>query len=389
MWSSKRRNAQYVFFHKKEAHDWWLVICSIACGEQNGIMPAMKHITTIALDADDTLWGNEDIFVSAQQRYMELLAPYRADWDAQELYDTEQRNLAYFGYGIKGFTLSMIETAIQITDGKVSGHDIGHIIAIAREMVHAPIALLPTVAETVAHWSTQYRLMVITKGDLFDQESKVARSGLADYFRHVEVVSEKHPASYERILIVSEGSKTEPNYFREIRTAYRLHTANVEVHPSELGTAPIQVVQYARSLFESGDRHKQIQPRAFEQVYAVFDRDDQPAISMPCSWPTRSTASCAMTTGRPCASRRSPRCRASSSGCCCTSRTYGLPSSVTRSCAAFACICPATKKGQGRSLPSRATGWVWQRSGPKPWSPGSVPTTHRALTRALEVWWGC
>lgn len=81
-------------------------------------------------------------------------------------------------------------------------------------------------------------------------------------------------ASYDRILIVSEGSKTEPNYFREIRTAYRLHTANVEVHPSELGTAPIQVVQYAKSLFESGDRHKQIQPRAFEQVYAVFDRDD-------------------------------------------------------------------------------------------------------------------
>jgi len=172
----------------------------VVVGVHDGIMAAMKHITTIALDADDTLWGNEDIFVSAQKRYMELLAPYRSDWDAQELYDTEQRNLAYFGYGIKGFTLSMIETAIQITDGNVSGHDIGHIIAIAREMVHAPITLLPTVAETVAHWSTQYRLMVITKGDLFDQESKIARSGLAEYFRHVEVVSEKHPASYARIL---------------------------------------------------------------------------------------------------------------------------------------------------------------------------------------------
>ena len=80
--------------------------------------------------------------------------------------------------------------------------------------------------------------------------------------------------SYDRILIVSEGSKTEPNYFGEIRQAYRLHTANVEVRPSELGTAPIQVVQYARELFEFGDKHKNIQPRAFEQVYAVFDRDD-------------------------------------------------------------------------------------------------------------------
>ena len=81
-------------------------------------------------------------------------------------------------------------------------------------------------------------------------------------------------ASYDRILIVSEGSKTEPNYFSEIRTAYRLHTANVEVRPSELGTAPIQVVHYAKELFEQGDRHKSIQPRAFEQVYAVIDRDD-------------------------------------------------------------------------------------------------------------------
>lgn len=80
-------------------------------------------------------------------------------------------------------------------------------------------------------------------------------------------------ASYDRILIISEGSKTEPNYFREIRSAYRLHTANVEVRPSELGTAPIQVVQYAHDLFINGDSHKNIQPRAFEKVFAVFDRD--------------------------------------------------------------------------------------------------------------------
>lgn len=81
-------------------------------------------------------------------------------------------------------------------------------------------------------------------------------------------------ATYDRILIVSEGSKTEPNYFREIRAAHRLHTANVEVQPSDMGTEPIQVVQYAEKLFKSGERYKQIQPRAFEQVYAVFDRDD-------------------------------------------------------------------------------------------------------------------
>lgn len=84
-------------------------------------------------------------------------------------------------------------------------------------------------------------------------------------------------ASYDRILIVSEGSKTEPSYFREIRSEYRLHTANVQVQPSELGTAPIQVVQYAQRLFERGDRDRSVQPRAFEQIYAVFDRDDHPS----------------------------------------------------------------------------------------------------------------
>ncbi|MDM0115840.1 RloB family protein [Variovorax sp. J22R133] len=86
-------------------------------------------------------------------------------------------------------------------------------------------------------------------------------------------------ASYDRILIVSEGSKTEPNYFSEIRSAHRLNTANVAVHPSALGTAPMQVVQYAQTLFEKGDRHKSIQPRAFEQVYAVFDRDEHDSYS--------------------------------------------------------------------------------------------------------------
>ena len=91
---------------------------------------------------------------------------------------------------------------------------------------------------------------------------------------HRKAAKDARRARYARILIVSEGSKTEPNYFREIRTAHRLHTANVEVQPSEWGTSPLQVVQYAKELFECGNRQKKIQPRAYEQVYAVFDRDD-------------------------------------------------------------------------------------------------------------------
>lgn len=159
-----------------------------------------QPITTIAFDADDTLWANEDHFMSAQAQYQAILAPYRADWDAQELYETEQRNLAYFGYGIKGFLLSMIETAIQVTDGAISSNEIAQIIDIGRAMVHAPLELLPHVEQVVRDLAPHARLMIITKGDLFDQEAKIARSGLADYFRHIEVVSDKTPSAYERIF---------------------------------------------------------------------------------------------------------------------------------------------------------------------------------------------
>jgi len=160
----------------------------------------VRSFTTIAFDADDTLWANEDYFASAQAEYQAILAPYRANWDAQELYETEQRNLAYFGYGIKGFLLSMIETAIQVTDGAITSKEIAHIIEIGRAMVHAPLTLLPHVAEVIPTLSSRFKLLIITKGDLFDQESKIARSGLAEFFHHIEVVSDKTPSAYERIL---------------------------------------------------------------------------------------------------------------------------------------------------------------------------------------------
>lgn len=160
----------------------------------------MQKISYVAFDADDTLWANEDLFVAAQAQYIAMLAKYRPDWDAQELYETEQRNLAFFGYGIKGFTLSMIETAIQITHGSIPGSEIGQIIELARAMVHAPLTLLPHVSDVIPALAQDYTLMLITKGDLFDQEAKIARSGLAEYFTHIDVVSDKTPAAYARLL---------------------------------------------------------------------------------------------------------------------------------------------------------------------------------------------
>lgn len=158
-------------------------------------------IEVIGLDADDTLWHNESLYSATQEKYRELLSPYHAaEWIDRQLHATEMRNLGHFGYGIKGFTLSMIETAIELTEGRITGREIQTIVDFAKEMLVAPVDLLPCVRESVETLAARYTLFLITKGDLFDQESKVARSGLADFFAHIEIVTEKSSESYAALL---------------------------------------------------------------------------------------------------------------------------------------------------------------------------------------------
>jgi putative hydrolase of the HAD superfamily len=155
----------------------------------------------LAFDADDTLWHTEELYAGTQARFMDLLAAYHSrEWIEQKLYDTEMRNLGVFGYGIKGFTLSMIETAIELTEGRIHGSEIQALIDLAKEMVRADVRLLDHVAETIARLARRYRLMLVTKGDLFDQETKIARSGLGSHFAHVEIVSDKTAESYAALL---------------------------------------------------------------------------------------------------------------------------------------------------------------------------------------------
>jgi putative hydrolase of the HAD superfamily len=159
-------------------------------------------ITTIGLDADDTLWHSEGAFELTQAMFRELVAPFvsdQVDLDAR-LVDNERRNLELFGFGVKGFVLSMIETAIEVTGGQVSAREIQHIIERGKAMIANPVELIDGVADTVHSLSHRYKLMLITKGDLIHQEQKVARSGLADLFAHVEIVSEKDPQTYRRVL---------------------------------------------------------------------------------------------------------------------------------------------------------------------------------------------
>jgi putative hydrolase of the HAD superfamily len=158
-------------------------------------------IKQIAFDADDTLWHNEPLYLEMQNRFKELLSSYHnPQWIDRKLFDTEMRNLAHFGYGIKGFTLSMIETAIELTEGRIRGSEIQKIIGFAREMLNTRLPLLENVEDTLDLLAQSHDLMVITKGDLLDQEAKIARSGLQKYIKHIEVVSDKTHLSYASIL---------------------------------------------------------------------------------------------------------------------------------------------------------------------------------------------
>jgi putative hydrolase of the HAD superfamily len=155
----------------------------------------------VALDADDTLWHNEMIFHATQAQFRELLTHYHdAEWIDQRLYETEKRNLQHFGYGVKGFVLSMIETAIELTQGRIEGAEVQRIIGWGREMLQHPVELLEGVEDTVRELADSRRLMLLTKGDLYDQESKLARSGLGEYFSAIEIVSEKDARSYRAVM---------------------------------------------------------------------------------------------------------------------------------------------------------------------------------------------
>ncbi|MHC1548313.1 HAD family hydrolase [Phyllobacterium sp. K27] len=158
-------------------------------------------ITTIGFDADDTLWENEQFFRSSEKHFANLLAPYADIADlSQRLLEVEKRNLESYGFGIKGFTLSLVETAVEVTEGRVPAKVIAQILDAGREMLRHPVETLPHVADTLEQLTGRYKLVLVTKGDLFDQERKLAQSGLGDFFDAIEIVSNKDTGTYERVF---------------------------------------------------------------------------------------------------------------------------------------------------------------------------------------------
>jgi putative hydrolase of the HAD superfamily len=159
-------------------------------------------IELVGLDADDTLWHNEPLFTSRREQFCAMLSRYEPQGVTEEvLYATEMRNLRQFGYGVKGFVLSMIETAIEMTHGRLESGDVRTIIDWGREMLAGPIRLLDGVADAVEVLTQHYPLILVTKGDLLDQETKLARSGLGQFFKGIEIVSDKTPEVYRRVMV--------------------------------------------------------------------------------------------------------------------------------------------------------------------------------------------
>lgn len=161
----------------------------------------MKNIKTIAFDADDTLWHNEPYFDEAQERFCELFQDYASKQEILgKILNHQVQNLPLYGFGIKAFTLSMIETALELTNYSISGKGIEKIISIGKDLLQKPVELLPNVTEVLDKLKGNYKLVVATKGDLKDQHRKLHDSGIGHYFHHIEVLSDKTETDYTKML---------------------------------------------------------------------------------------------------------------------------------------------------------------------------------------------
>ena len=163
----------------------------------------MAVIDMVGFDADDTLWRSEDYFHAAQEEFERIVGRHVDLGDTglrERLYAVEKGNIAVFGYGVKGMALSMVEAAVDITEGRIPARDLHRIVQIAKDMLRHPVELLPGVREAVEAVAAEHAVVLITKGDLFHQEAKVRDSGLSSLFRRIEIVSEKDVATYARLL---------------------------------------------------------------------------------------------------------------------------------------------------------------------------------------------
>jgi putative hydrolase of the HAD superfamily len=226
----------------------------------------IKGIKIIGFDADDTLWVNEPYYREAEEQFIQLVSSYGVNGNiAGALFETEIANLRLYGYGIKAFMLSLVECAIQLTDGGVSTRDINRIIGMGKSMLERPIELLDDVKHVLRKLAPRYRLIVATKGDLLDQERKMHRSGIADYFHHIEIMSDKKNRQYQQLL---KHLDIVPEEFLMIGNSLKSDI----IPPLELGAWGIYVPYHTTWAHEEVD-HEPESGRFFkvEELHQVLD----------------------------------------------------------------------------------------------------------------------
>lgn len=227
----------------------------------------LRHqIQVIGFDADDTLWVNETFFRDAETHFCELMAEFvSADEAAKALFETEIGNLPVYGYGIKPFTLSLIETGLKITRGKLPIEIVDQLISAGKQMLQKPVELLPGVQETLAALATPYRLVMVTKGDLVDQERKLSKSGLEAYFHHIEIVSDKTPKQYRKLV---KHLDIEPQQFLMVG-----NSPNSDILPVlEIGAHAFHIpfhTTWAHEANDSSIEHPNFQ--SFDRISEILD----------------------------------------------------------------------------------------------------------------------
>jgi len=214
----------------------------------------INGIKIVGFDADDTLWINEPLYQETERIFCEIVEPYfPVEATHEELFKTEMQNLEMFGFGAKGFILSLIETALRVTDNKITAQEISRIIEIGKELLNQPIVLLEDVENVLQKLKPYYKLILATKGDLLDQERKLVRSGLAKYFHHIEIMSDKHEDNYKKLI---KHLEIEPEEFIMIGNSIKSDILPVVNIGAKAIYVPYETTWLHEKMHEEADNNK-------------------------------------------------------------------------------------------------------------------------------------
>jgi len=220
---------------------------------------SLENIRVIGFDADDTLWENEILFRKAEKEYCKVLAEYKSKGNIlSSLLLTELKNMELYGYGIKAFVLSLIENALLISDKKITASQTSLIINIGKNMLENKVILLDGVKETLNTLSVRFKLILVTKGDLLDQERKLKKSGLLKFFSHVEIITEKHEKNYQRLL---KDTETTADHFLMVGNSVKsdiLPVLNLGGYAAYIPFKSIWALEYSDSSKIENDRFFQL-----------------------------------------------------------------------------------------------------------------------------------